>query len=58
MATTVGVIRAIGVVMVPPAYLDSPIERGDEMLNSDIDTQKILVSNIKRVAILDSDIDL
>lgn len=46
MATRVGVIRAIGIVMVPPAYLESLIKRGDKMLRSDIDTEQLLKSKI------------
>ena len=47
MATTVGIIRAIGVVTVPPVYLNSLIDLGDIMLHSEIDNETLLKSKIK-----------
>ena len=47
MASTVGIIRAIGVVLLAPAYFDSPITLDDLNLLSKIDNETRLRSKIK-----------
>ena len=46
MATTVGVIHAIGVVAGPAEYLSSSIDTSSSMLKSKIDTEALLDSRI------------
>ncbi len=41
----VSIIQAIGVVVVPPVYLDSTIERSDKQLKSYIDNQQSLLES-------------
>ena len=47
MATTVGVIHAIGVAAGPAVYLSSLINANDSMLNSRIDPEVLLDSQIR-----------
>ena len=56
MATTVGIIRAIGVVTVQPSYLETPISLDDIDLDCRIDTQVRLRNKIETEVILDGKI--
>ena len=58
MATTVGIIRAIGVRVLSPIYLKSIINLGDIDLDSEIDAETRLKSKIMQELKLKSKIIL
>ena len=46
MSILTTILRAIGIYVVPPVYLDSPINRGDIELDSKINNECVLKSKI------------
>ena len=60
MATIVGILRAIGIIISPssPSYFDSIISLDDVWLRSKIDIEKLLNSKIDREIELNGKITL